>query len=345
LGVPGIIRNFKVSSQSVDAQPFGNGHINDTFRVEVEEVGHPGYLLQRINDKVFNDIPALMENIHLVTEHLRSKSGAGKVLKIIPTKEGEWFSKDETGYWRVFEFIEGARSHDKAEDVIQSYAAGNAFGRFIHDLTDFPAEKLNITLPDFHNMNFRLRQFEKALGESGMDRTIEAQEEIRFVEKYSSDMEQIWLDAQKLPLRVTHNDTKFNNVLFDEEGKVLAVIDLDTVMPGYVFYDVGDGIRSGVITADEDEQDLSKVKIDHQKYESYMNGFLDAAGQKLTHEELLSLPKSGAYMAFIMGVRFLSDFLNGNIYYKTKYPSHNLHRARCQLYVAELLLEKSEEKF
>ncbi len=325
------------------AIPFGNGHINDSYRVKVDAPGNPGYLLQRVNHEVFKDVPGLMENIRKVTEHLRSRSLGTEVLTIIPTKKGELFIEKEDQYWRVFEFIEGARSLDKAENAGQSYEAGRAFGMFLENLEDLPVEELKVTIPDFHNMSRRLEQFRESMEKAISSRIGPASDEISFVNGYAEEMEQIYLKAKELPLRITHNDTKFNNLLLDRHGNVRAVIDLDTVMPGYVFYDVGDSIRTGAIAADEDEQDLNLVKIDDGIYEAFFNGYLDAAGMKLTHEELLSLPKAGAYMAFIMGVRFLTDYMSEDVYYKTKYPEHNLVRARCQLYVCKLLLEKAKE--
>lgn len=338
-----IIKKFRIEGSGVEAIPFGNGHINDSYRVKVDSPGNPGYLLQRINHAVFKDVPALMENINKVTEHLRSDSFEMEVLTLIPTLEGELFHKEDGQYWRVFEFIEGAESLDKAENAGQSYEAGRAFGLFMRDLEDFSAQELHMAIPDFHNMSTRLQQFREALANGTNARVQGAGNEINYVQELSHDMEQIYLNALKLPLRVTHNDTKFNNLLLDRHGKVRAVIDLDTVMPGYVFYDVGDSIRTGTITSDEDEQDLSKVKVDDEIYEAFLNGYLDAAGLKLTHEELLSLPLAGAYMAFIMGVRFLTDYLNGDVYYKIKYPEHNRVRARCQLHVCKLLLKKANE--
>lgn len=338
-----IISHFMIEGNAIEAIPFGNGHINDSYKITVDAPGNPGYLLQKINHTVFTNVPALMDNIRKVTEHLQAKAEGMEVLSIIPTRERELFLQEGENYWRVYEFIEGARSLEKADTEAQSYEAGRAFGLFLRDLEDLPADDLHITIPDFHNLSKRLQQFWGSLAMLTPERSKAAIEEITFVNEIASDMEQIYLDAQELPLRITHNDTKFNNLLLDRHGKVRAVIDLDTVMPGYVFYDMGDSIRTGAMTADEDEKDLSLVMVDDKIYESFFNGYLDAAGMKLTHEELLSLPKAGAYMAFIMGVRFLTDFNNGDIYYKTRYPEHNLDRARCQLHVCRLLLEKAKE--
>lgn len=338
-----IINHFRIEGNPGPAIPFGNGHINDSFKVDVDAPGNPGYLIQKINHSVFPNVPALMDNISKVTTHLRSKAMGMEILTPIPTKEDELFLKEGENYWRVYEFIEGAQSLDKAEHAGQSYEAGRAFGQFMKDLEDFPVDDLHITIPDFHNMSKRLLQFRESMQTLTPSRSKAAMKEISFVNEFAEEMEQIYLDAQKLPVRVTHNDTKFNNLLLDRHGKVRAVIDLDTVMPGFVFYDVGDSIRTGAVTSDEDEKDLSRVKVEDEIYEAFFNGYLDTAGMKLTHEELLSLPKAGAYMAFIMGVRFLTDFNNGDVYYKTKYPDHNLVRARCQLHVSRLLLEKAKE--
>lgn len=341
-----IIHRFQITGTPKQAKSYGGGHINETYKIITLEKSQPDYLLQKINQEVFSNVDALMENIYKVTEHIKSKASPGRqqVLTIIPTKEGRLFYHDQSGNWRVFEFIVNAKSYDKAETKKQAFEAARMFGQFLRDLSDFPVEELNITIPDFHNIDFRLQQFKEALSDAKTQRIKKAQKQIKAVRKNSHLASELYDSATsgELPLRVTHNDTKFNNILLDKDGYGYAVVDLDTVMPGYVFYDVGDGIRTGVVTAEEDEQNLDLVTIDGPKYEAYLKGYLEGAGDILTGEELESISMAGFYMAFIMGVRFLTDYLNGNVYYKVGFPEHNYYRARCQLHVAELLIEKAE---
>ena len=333
MDVLSIVRQFRIEGVPEQAVPFGGGHINDTFKVEMQTPGHPGYLLQRINHEVFPEVAKLMENIRAVTEHLKIKGGEQAVLTIIPANNGELFIRNNDGYWRLFEFIEEGQSLEKAETPEQAYEAAFAFGKFMSNLVDYPVEQLHTTIPDFHDVSKRLIQFRVALREADPERGRKARPHILFVNENYEPVEKIWIDASEgeMPLRVTHNDTKFNNLLFNNEGKAVAVIDLDTVMPGYAFFDVGDALRTGVVTADEDETDLDKVVIDQAKYEAYLKGYLKATESILTEKERASLNHAGAYMAFIMGLRFLTDYLKGDVYYKTKYPEHNLDRAICQL--------------
>jgi len=342
-----IIQRFQIAGTPEQAESFGGGHINETYKIITLERSQPDYLLQKINQEVFPNVDALMENISRVTEHIKSKASPSRrqVLTIIPTKEGRLFYHDQSGYWRVFEFIGNAESYDKAKTEKQAFEAARMFGRFLRDLSDFSVEELNITIPDFQNIDYRLNQFREALSGAGKDRIRKAKKQIQMVQNNSATASKLFASAisGELPLRVTHNDTKFNNVLLDKHDNGVALVDLDTVMPGYVFYDVGDGIRTGIVTAEEDEQNLDLVNIDRPKYEAYLKGYLEGAGDILTGKELDSISMAGFYMAFIMGVRFLTDYLNGNVYYKVGFPEHNYFRARCQLYVAELLKEKRED--
>ncbi|MTI87981.1 MAG: aminoglycoside phosphotransferase family protein [Balneolaceae bacterium] len=338
-----VIHKFSISGTPVKAVPFGGGHINKTYKVTTQEEHSADYLLQRINHNVFSDVKGLMENIYKVTAHIKKKTALGEehVLTIVKTRDDKLYYKNGNGYWRVFEFLKGAQSFDKAQTQKHAFEGARMFGLFLKDLADFPVGELHITIKDFHNIDFRLRQFEEALKSADEDLIEQAAGQIHLVQKYSDLMSGIYNKAVSggLPLRVTHNDTKFNNVLLNKDGMGQSVIDLDTVMPGFVFYDVGDGIRTGVINADEDEQDLDDVVLDIDKYQAYIEGYLDGTGDILTPEELKSIPYSGAYMAYIMGVRFLTDYLNGNIYYRVRFPEHNYYRSRCQLYVTSLLLE------
>ena len=340
-----IINEFQITGTPKTAKAFGGGHINKTYKVTTKENATADYLLQKVNHEVFPDIEGLMKNISMVTKHIKEKENSHQqhVLTIVLTKDGELFFKNTEGYWRVFEFLGDAHSYEKAKTEKQAFEAAKMFGLFLRDLSDFPAQNLNETIPNFHNIAYRLKQLDEALRNAEPHRATKAKKQISQVEEGSHIALDIYNSAFSgaLPLRVTHNDTKFNNVLLDKHGRGYAVIDLDTVMPGYAFYDVGDGVRTGVVTAEEDEPNLVSVKIDEEKYKAYIKGYLVGAGDILTKEELKSIPMAGFYMAFMMGVRFLTDYLNGNIYYQVKFPEHNYYRARCQLHVAELLKEKA----
>ena len=276
-----------------------------------------------------------------VTDFILSQEGFQHLIpRLIPTQNDELFVDLESGFWRVFEFVDGSISLDRPENTDQAYQAAQGYGKFLNALDQFPIQELNVTIPDFHNMKFRLRQFNEALGKAEKTRLQQANDQISFVKEKGDEMNKMYEQASYglIPLRATHNDTKFNNVLLSSDGKS-TVIDLDTVMPGYSFYDVGDGLRSAAITADEDESDLSNIELNEAFYQAFLSGYLDATTDILTSTEKELLKQSGQYMAFIMGVRFLTDFLNGDVYYKTKYPDHNLVRAKNQLYVSQLFAE------
>jgi Ser/Thr protein kinase RdoA (MazF antagonist) len=339
-----IMEEFQITGSPVRAERFGGGHINETFKITTQEKSAPDYLLQKINHEVFQDVQGLMQNISRVTEHIKSKktSGPRQVLTIIPSKEGRLFYHADGVFWRVFIFIDNARTYENAKSEKQAFEAAKMVGLFLRDLSDYPAADLHITIPNFHNIEFRLQHFHNALSGADRQRKIKALHQIEAVQNSAPILLKFFKSATsgELPLRITHNDTKFNNVLLDEDGHGVALVDLDTVMPGYVFYDVGDGLRTGTVTAEEDEQNLDRVKVDESKYDAYINGYLEGAGDILWDNELESLTMAGFYMAFMMGVRFLTDFLDGDVYYRTDFPEHNYYRARCQLHTAKLLKRK-----
>ncbi|MDZ7715721.1 MAG: aminoglycoside phosphotransferase family protein [Balneolaceae bacterium] len=243
-----IVEKFQIFGVPEKIEPFGGGHINKTYKVSTKESYEKNYLLQKINHKVFTDVDALMDNICKVTSHIKEKASSDHqgVLRIIPTLQGRLFYKDADRYWRVFEFLGDACSYDKAETKKQAFEAAKMFGLFLKDLSDFSPRKLHITIQDFHNINVRLKQFNQALIEADSHRIEKAIDQVNMIEEYQKLAINLYqsADSGDLPLRVTHNDTKFNNVLLDKDEKGYAVIDLDTVMPGYVFFDVGDGVRS-----------------------------------------------------------------------------------------------------
>jgi Ser/Thr protein kinase RdoA (MazF antagonist) len=340
-----IFSQFQIKEKPINVFPFGSGHINDTFKIETEGMN---YLLQRINHSIFKDVEGLTDNFLKVTEHIREKLNSSnttmQTLKLYPDQSGSYFLRDEEGnYWRLLDFIEDSSSYDLVENKTIAYEGGKAYGQFVKMLSDFPAEILVETIPQFHDINFRLANFRKAVKNDSAKRVAESKAEIDFIEARAEEMKQIIRlgEKGKIPLRVTHNDTKINNVLFNKAGKGICVIDLDTVMPGYIHYDFGDSIRTFTNTADEDEADLTKVGMDPDYYAAFTKGFLEKTRAILTEEELNTLAFSAKLMTYIIGLRFFTDYLEGDVYYKTKYPEHNLTRAKTQF----KLLESMEEQF
>ena len=331
---------FTLTGTPSSITSFGSGHIHDTYKLTTKEADTPNYLLQQINHQVFPQVPEMMENITRVTTHIRKKlesqkdkSTHEKVLAIVPTHEGKSFYQDESGnFWRMFEFLEETRSYDRLESEQQAFEGGKAFGRFIALLQDLPGPPLHETILNFHHMPMRLQQLEQAVRENPLGRLKEVQEELVFVEARRTKMclIQELADEGKLTPCVTHNDTKFNNVLLDENDRALCVIDLDTVMPGYVHFDFGDAIRSGTNTGEEDDADLSRVGVNLDYYRAFAEGFLRHTASFLTSLEKEYLPLSAQMMTFIMGVRFLTDYLKGDVYYTIHDPLQNLRRVRAQ---------------
>ena len=298
------------------------------------------YILQRMNHDIFKNPHQLMENVVNVTEYLRgvilTQGGDPdrETLNVVKTSDGASYYKDKKqNYWRIFLFVERTLCFEKVESPKDFYDSAVAFGNFQRMLTDFPAENLYETIPNFHNTPSRFRDFLKAVQEDKMGRAALAEEEIAFAlarEKDTAVLTDL-LREGKLPLRVTHNDTKLNNILFDEaDRKALCIIDLDTVMPGLSLYDFGDSIRFGASTGAEDEQDLSKVTLDLALFEVFTKGFLEGCGTSLTETEIEMLPMGAKLMTYECGIRFLADFLMGDVYFRTRREHHNLDRARTQ---------------
>ena len=319
----------------VNATSYGNGHINDTYIVEGFE-----YILQRINTQVFKNPAELMENTENVTAYLRKKIAAAggnpdrETLTIVPTIDGKTFYTTEDGnVFRVCKFIPGTTSIDEARSLNDLVEAGVGFGRFQRLLADFPVEKLYDTIPNFHHTPKRILALKEAIEKDMAGRAATVQDEINFALEQTQ-----WADAVikgledgTIPLRVTHNDTKINNLLFDKEtGKAICVIDLDTVMPGSALYDFGDALRIGGSTAAEDETNLEKVWFNADAYKAFAQGFLSEMKEFLTPTELKLLPLSVKLMTYECGIRFLTDYLNGDTYFKIHRPNHNLDRARNQ---------------
>ncbi len=339
--VRGVAAHFQIAGEFLEAVPYGSGHINDTYCAVFNQGGtHVRYIFQRINHQIFKQPLALMENIQRVTAHLAAKVGdapdaSRRVLTLVPTHTGAAFVRDAAGYlWRVYVFIEGARGYDVVNDPAQAYAAARAFGNFQALLADLPLPRLHDTIPDFHHTPKRFAALEKSIGADVANRAALAKREIEFALRHR-DICRGLLDAN-LPERVTHNDTKFNNVLLDDAtGEGICVIDLDTVMPGLALYDFGDMVRTTTSPAKEDECDLSKVTMQFPMFEALARGYLSSAEKFLTPAEKNLLPFSGKLITFEIGLRFLTDFLAGDTYFKVHRAGHNLDRCRTQFALVE----------
>ncbi len=309
--------------------PYGSGHINDTFFVDFEK---RRYIIQRMNHDIFKNPEQLMSNIVGVTEFL-SKKGA-KTLNVVKTKDDKSFYKDSIGsYWRMYEFIDNAKTFDRVENIKHFAMAGKAFGEFQKQLSDYPCDTLYETIKDFHNTPVRYQTFLKAVDDDACKRLSSVEREVGFI-KEREKLLATMVDMQKnkeLPVRVTHNDTKLNNVMIDEvSGVGVCVIDLDTVMPGLSGNDFGDAIRFGCNPASEDERDLSLVKFNEDYYKAFYDGFLGACDGALTQNEVKTLPMGAVLMTLECGMRFLTDYLQGDTYFKIHREGHNLDRCRTQ---------------
>lgn len=350
-----IIETFQFEGALTEMKPFGDGHINNTFRLtfDIGEGNTKRYLLQQMNEDVFKDLSQLMENIYGVTSYLRKKiieNGGDpdrETLNLIKTKDDNTYYKDSHGkYWRSYAFIEDAFTLNLVEKPEHFYQSGLAFGNFQNLLADYPAHTLHETIEDFHDTRKRLKDFKKAIKEDEMGRVSSVKEEIDFylAREDEADILMNMLEKDELPLRVTHNDTKLNNVMIDKETeKGLCVIDLDTVMPGLSVNDFGDSIRFGASTAEEDERDLSKVSLSMELFDVYTKGFLEATKDSLTKTELDMLPRGAKMMTYECGMRFLADYIEGDIYYRIKREHHNLDRARTQIKLVKEMEEKWDQ--
>ena len=347
-----VISQFDFPGEVVECVAYGSGHINDTYRLTVKTPGgqEKHFILQRMNKSIFTKPVELMENVQGVTAWLRKKirENGGDVeretLNVVNDKDGNPYYVDSEGeYWRVYLFIEGATSYDMVKDDNDFYQSAVAFGHFQRLLADYPAETLHETIKDFHNTPDRLEKFKKAVAEDICGRAASIQKEIDFIlerEELTHALYDLQLDG-RLPLRVTHNDTKLNNIMIDDEtGKAICVIDLDTVMPGLTANDFGDSIRFGASTALEDEQDLSKVSCDLHLFDVYARGFIEGCGGALTDLEIDMLPMGAILMTFENGIRFLTDHLEGDHYFHIHREGHNLDRCRTQLTLVKDMQEK-----
>lgn len=344
-----ILSRFGIETDDKEIMPIGNGHINDTFRAVDSRTGR-AYILQRINNKVFRDVDLLQSNIEKVTAHIRGKLETQgekdidrKVVTLVKLTDSDktYVRNDDGSYWRVMLMIEDA---DTRESVTTENArhAGMAFGRFQEMLSDMDQE-IGESIPDFHNMELRLRQLDDAIitdVAGRLDGVRDLVDELKKRANHACLAERLYREG-KLPKRICHCDTKVNNMLFDSNGEVLCVIDLDTVMPSFVFSDFGDFLRTAANKGDEDDKDLSRVEFDMDIYRAFREGYLESAGEFLTDTEIEYLPYAAERFAYMQAVRFLTDYLNGDTYYHIAYPDHNLVRARAQF----KLLQSIEANF
>ena len=344
------IKNFDLRGTTRGCIPYGNGHINDTFLVicDGENGEEYKYVLQSVNSNVFKKPEQVMENIEKVTEYLKGiVSNPREVLTLIRTFNNQTFYNDKDGNcWRMYNYVDDSICLDRPEDINDFYQCAVAFGKFQRYLTDFPADTLHETIPDFHNTPKRYENFLKAVEEDKCGRVASVKEEIEFV-KNRKEFYSVLLDSYKegkLPLRVSHNDTKSNNVMLDAEThNALCVIDLDTIMPGFSVTDFGDAIRFGASTAAEDEKDLSKVNLSLEMFKVYTEGFLEGCGGELPDSEIMLLPEGAKMMTIECGMRFLTDYLEGDTYFKTAYSDHNLDRCHTQFKLVADMEEHWEE--
>ncbi len=349
-----VSQQFQIYGEIQHAEPCKIGHINETYTATYNQGGVlVRYIHQKINTSVFKEPVPLMDNIMRVTGHLRQKLLAQrlnditrKALTVVPTRDGKaFYCNGEGECWRTFVFIEQAQTYEAVQSPEQAYEAGHAFGTFQCLLADLPGKRLAETIPDFHNTRKRFAALQLAIEEDRCNRANDARKEIAFALKHES-MVDVLLQALakgEIPERITHNDTKFNNVMLDlETGKALCVVDLDTVMPGLVLYDFGDMVRTTTSPTFEDEVDLSKVRMHMPMFEALARGYLEAASPFLTKAEKSYIAFSGKLITFTIGIRFLTDFLLGDTYFRVHRPGHNLDRCRTQFKLVDSITRQEE---
>lgn len=349
-----IASKFQVNGIITSIVEHGDGYINDTYAVtcECENGSSIRYILQRINHDIFRNPDQLMSNFRKVTDYLKKRltedgrDPERNTLTIVPARDGRDYVETDGNVYRMLLFIENTVSSTVVTNSEDFYRCAKAFGEFQWYLKDFPAQELYETIPNFHNTPVRYEAFVKAVKENRSNRLHLVEEEVSFINKRMADTYRLTelLKAGLLPLKVTHNDTKLSNILMDEEsGESICVIDLDTIMPGLAAYDFGDSIRAGGCWSREDETDLDKVFLDLELFEAYTSGFIEGAKDGLSEMEIKTLPIGAKVITLEQGIRFLSDYLDGDLYYKTAYPQHNLDRARTQLKLVADMEKKWDE--
>jgi len=346
-----IFGSFSADGSFAEAASCGSGHIHDTFRVITAEKDKDDYILQRLNNNVFRNIPELQDNIERVTEHIQHKlrdiPGADpkrESLTLVRARDGRsWFEDNDGSFWRMFVFISNHRTYDIVDSTLKAFEGGRAIGRFQALLSDLPGKPLHETIPSFHDMGKRLNSFRNTLVKDPAGRVRETARETDSILGRADEMMIIrkLADEGKIPVRITHNDTKINNILFDENDRSLCLIDLDTVMPGYFHSDFGDAIRTGANEAAEDEEDLSKIGMNIDLFGGYAKGYLSETRDTLNTVEKEYLSFAPMLMTYEQAMRFLTDYIDGDIYYRIHHKHHNLQRTRAQI----RLLETMEEQY
>lgn len=338
--IASIFAQFNTGTQYKSHNPLGSGHINDTILVETIGVTNPDFVLQKVNHYIFKDIPGLIRNIEAVTNFIRNYlnsipgSNADKeVLTLKYTLEGNTFFIDPLGnYWRCYLYIPDTISFDRVDNTETAREGGRIFGKFQTILSGLDAKLLTETIPHFHDLESRLEKFRNAIKLNPLGRVASCIDEVKFVEERVEELRSITLKINEgeIPIRITHNDTKFNNILFDKQNHAQCIVDLDTVMPGSVLHDFGDAIRTAANTAVEDEADLSKISLNMELFKAYTAGYLSEAHQFLTPSEIENMALSVKFMVLIIGLRFLTDYIEGDHYFKVHHPIHNLQRCKAQ---------------
>ena len=333
-----IAGQFDIEGTVSGIAPVGNGLINDTYSVTTAETNTPDYILQRINHHIFKDVELLQRNIQRVTDHIRAELEASdesdidrKALKLVPAKDGKLYHFDGENYWRMTVMIPRSVTHETMTPTLAEQT-GMAFGNFQSQLSDLPEGALGETIPNFHNIEFRVEGFKESIARDSAGRLKDVQklvEEILERAEVMCKAQQLYR-AGRLPKRVTHCDTKVNNLLFDEQGKPLCVIDLDTTMPGFVLSDFGDFIRTGANTGAEDDPDLDNVSVNMDIFRAFAKGYVESTASFLTPVERENLPYGAQLLTYMQTVRFLADYLDGDYYYKIKHPEHNWQRSKAQ---------------
>lgn len=353
--VRSVVSQFQIYGDFLEARPFGTGHINDTYRISINHGGHViCYIVQRINHNIFKNPAGVMSNIFRVTGHIRKKLSAQgveyasrRVLTFVPTKDNKEVYQDADGnFWRAYIFVSRAKTFDVIQKPIHAYKAAKAFGQFQCLLSDFPGDTLHETIPNFHNGQTRYQTFLEVLQKDVKNRAASVKKEIDFLQSRAAMFDKLpnMIKNKEIPVRVTHNDCKINNVLLDiESDEGICVIDLDTIMPGLVLFDFGDMIRTSTNTGAEDEKDLSKISMNFENFKCVAQGYLEEAGGFLTPAEKNNLVFSGKLITGIIGLRFITDYLAGDVYFKIKHPDHNLDRCRTQFKLVESIEQQQAQ--
>ncbi|MBU2651339.1 MAG: phosphotransferase [Bacteroidetes bacterium] len=334
-----VARQFSINGIPLSAIPFGNGHIHKTYLVKTNTPGVSGYILQKINHNIFKQVPELCLNISKITKFMHSG------LELLQTRFGSFHYKDDDGgYWRMFNYIPDSRVYERTSDLRLANEAGRAVGSFQHQLAGF-SEELTVILPHFHDLKRREKELDQAILNDNAKRLNTSRELILEYKKHSAFLNEYesQLKDVSVPIRITHNDTKLNNILFDNKGNHICLIDLDTVMPGYAAYDYGDALRTLANNAIEDATNINEVSFNMEICRAFTKGYLSKAKAFLTAKEIRLLPEAPGLMTYIIGIRFLTDYLNGDTYYYTRYEKHNLIRARVQLTLLNQIMDNLEQ--